>query len=179
MYQPAFEGPIKGWGVNFCKKNYWRVKVTMPWEDLLQELAVAFLRVKQKYPETESPQHFMSLFQRSWINKFNDFSIEDTHVRKIFVDRFIHDGIDDTEPDTIGELDHDGELSIKLKQAPREVMMVLNLILNAPAELVVVAMQGWNGKDARCRAGGSKRINLMLGLPTDFDVMNMVRNYFY
>jgi len=69
-------------------------------------------------------------------------------------------------------------LAIMLRQAPREVIMVMNLFLNAPTEIAEVALSGWRGKDKRCRAGGSKQICKLLGLPLDLDVMQMVDDYF-
>lgn len=179
-YVPELEGPIKGWAVNHCRRHYWRVKRHIQWDDLMQEAAVTFLKVKQAYPDLDGPSHFMALFQRSWANRVNDFAHEDTHER-MFVD--VHISSEDNEDaplhrEYVGDTDTYGELSIKLKQAPREVVMVLNLLLNAPVELVEIAMQGWNGRDKRCIAGGSKRICKMLGLPPSLDVMGMVETYF-
>lgn len=175
-YIPQFTGPIEGWAVNYSKFNLWRVAASMEWEDLMQEAYVVFLRCANKYPELDTPQHFMSLFQRAWINTFTDFAHDDSKLRMTAPSIF--DADDDNLPEPMGEVTNDGDLAIMIRQAPREVMMVLNLFLNAPTELVEVALAGWQGRDRRCKAGGSKKICQMLGLPQDLDVMKMVEDYF-
>ena len=182
-HTPCFEGPIEGWFVNYSRAHYWRVQRTMPWDDLAQEAYICFLRVAKRYPDIETPQHFMALFKTAWIRKFTDFANADTHDRcviSINQSSKSQDGSDDYESqiDPVGEVDGDGDLAIMLRQAPREVIMVMNLFLNAPTEIAEVALSGWRGKDKRCRAGGSKQICKLLGLPLDLDVMQMVDDYF-
>lgn len=177
-YTPIFPGPIQGWFVNYSRANYWKVKRTLPWEDLEQEAYVVFLRCKRKYPELDTPQHFMSLFQRAWINHFTDLANRDTQDRVVVSQ--IGESSDGSEIsfESVGEVDNDGMLAIMIKEAPREISMVLNLFLNAPTELAEVALASWRGKDKRCTAGGSKRICQLLGLPLDYDVMGKVEEYF-
>lgn len=182
-YIPKFEGPIEGWFINFSRANYWRVSRTVPWDDLAQEAYICFLRVSKKYPETETPQHFMALFKTSWTNKFIDLANQDTRNRCVVSMNQppkAGDSEDDYvgQYDPVGDLDTDGDLAIMLRQAPREVLMVMNLLLNAPTEIVEVALASWRGKDKRCRAGGSKQICKLLGLPLDLDVMQIVDDYF-
>jgi predicted RNA methylase len=68
---------------------------------------------------------------------------------------------------------------VMIRQAPREVTAVLNLFLSAPHEIMELALAAWTGPDKRKRAGGSERINRMLGLPLHVDAMQGVRDYFH
>ena len=175
-YIPEFKGPIQGWSINYCRQNYWRVQRSMPWEDLMQEVYIVFLRCRNKYGKLEEAKHFMALFKTAWTRQFTTFANLDTEGR--FIVEMAPAREDAEAPEAVGDTSHDGELSLMLKQAPREVTMVLNLLLNAPTEILDIALSGWNGKDSRCRAGGSKRICQMLGLPQHLDVMGMVSDYF-
>lgn len=177
-YTPEFKGPIEGWVVNHLRTNYWKVGRTMAREDVLQEAYLVFLRCKQKYPKMDTPQHFMSLFKTSWSRQFINFANADTESRVLTEMPIIRTEDGDVELDVAGERDNDGYLSVLLSQAPAEVLLVLNLFLQAPQELLEIALSSWVGKDRRCRAGGSKKINQMLGLPTDLDVMQITEDYF-
>ena len=174
---PEFEGPIKGWAINFSKKHYWRVERTIPWEDLGQEMYIVFLRLKRKYPDLETPQHFMALFKTAWTNQFHTFAHEDTHQR-FLVPELVETDESWGVPEPMGDLNHDGELGVKLRQAPREITMVLNLILNAPTEMLEIVLASWNGTDKRCKAGGSRTICRALGLDQNRDIMQEVHDYF-
>lgn len=174
-HQAAFAGPVEGWTVNFCKVNFWRVESSMTMDDVMQEAYIVFMRVAKAYPDLETPQHFMALYKRAWVNEFTNLAHQDTKLRAMTPEmtETSEGGVEPT-----GELYNDGHLAIMLRQAPREVLMVLNLFLNAPTEIVEVALSSWKGRDRRCKAGGSSRICQMLGLPTDLDVMKMVEDYF-
>jgi hypothetical protein len=160
-------------------RNYWRVAASMPREDLLQEAYVVFLRCKKKYPRLDTPQHFMALFKTSWNNKFNDLANADTLARSMVeLPRFRWNEDGDTmELELPGDMDNEGAFSIFLNEAPAEVKAVLSLFLSAPTELLELALGSWKGSDKRCVAGGSKRINKLLGLPEDLDVMKMTHDY--
>ena len=178
MFEPSYVGPIQGWTVNFCHANLWRVASTQEWDDLMQESFLVYLRVKNRYTEIETPQHFMALYKRAWIHHFTDLAYKDSHQRHVVSENSLTPEGEESSFEAIGELHHDGDLAIMLKQAPNEILMVLNLFLNAPTELIEVALASWSGKDRRCKAGGSKQICKMLGLPADLDVMEMLADYF-
>jgi hypothetical protein len=177
-YLPEFTGPIEGFVVNYISKNYWRVARTVPREDLMQEAYVVFLRCKRKYTQLEEARHFMALFKTAWVRHFTDLANADTQDRLVSSTEMVDADGDAHTREMVGELCTDGELATKLRQAPAEVLMVLNLFLNAPQEILELAIGGWSGQDRRCKAGGSKRINQLLGLPLDTDVMATVEAYF-
>ena len=177
-HTPLFAGPIEGWTVNYCKVNFWRVQSSMMWDDVMQEANVVFLRCQAKYPDIETPQHFMALYKTAWTHHFTDLAFGDSKLKVMVSTTLAESDTDGVEFEATGDLYNDGHLATLLRQAPSEVLMVLNLFLSAPTEIIEVALSGWQGRDRRCKTGGSKRICQMLGLSQDLDVMKMVEDYF-
>jgi hypothetical protein len=120
----------------------------------------------------------MALFKRAWVNHFTDLAYADSRHRNETVPLVIEFDDDSVAVEPMGETNNEGELAIKLRQAPNEVRMVLNLFLSAPTEMLETALAGWSGTDRRRKDGGSKRVCALLGLPIDYDVMAVVREYF-
>lgn len=174
---PEWKGPIEGFVVNFLHKNLWRIANTHTFDDAMQEAWCVFLRTAATYPTVETPQHFMALFKRSWINEFNDLSNSATAVRAEVTEVVTEVDEDDWTREVIGDLDNDGALAVMLRQAPREVLMVLNLFLNAPQELLDLAMAAWK-KSGRKMADGDTAVERMLGLPAGTKPVTQTREYF-
>lgn len=177
-YLPEFKGPIEGWVVNHATKNYWKVSRTLERADLMQEAYIVFMRCAGKYSDMDTPQHFMALYKTAWTRHFTDMANADTESR--FITEMPRSRYDDNEVEveTVGDRDNDGALAVMLRQAPAEVKMVLNLFLSAPQEILDMALGTWNGADKRCKAGGSKKICQMLGLPPELDVIKITEEYF-
>jgi hypothetical protein len=152
-------------------------------EDYMQEAYEVFLTLRRHYAgKVEEPKHFMALFKRAWSNRLADLSTEDTNQRELFrPDHGIQrsaEGEEERQYEALGETDNEGHLRILIRQAPREVGMVLNLFLSAPQELVEMALRSWSGnKDSRRKDGGSAHINRLLGLDPSRDVMQEVHDY--
>lgn len=180
---PEFKGAIEGYVVNHLRANFWRVESSMQWQDVMQSAAVVFLRVRQKYAMIPMGPHFMSLFKMAWANEFTDLANADTKLRQLVPFKASRHGeAEGAEMDPVsvlvGELECDGYLAVKIDQAPSEVKAVLHLFLNAPAELLDLALRGWHGRNKKMRYGGSERINKLLGLPADTDILKQVEDYF-
>ncbi len=174
MFEPIWKGEHEGYATNYMARQHWRIKSTVPWDDAMQEAAFVFMRCKRKYTEVTEPQHFMALFKTALANHVTDLANANTEHRE---------NMAMAEDESValvvtGDMDNDGMLATLIRQAPREVQMVLSLFLNAPQELLDVALAGWRGKDRRMRSGGSKRVNQMLGLPEDRNTMQEVEDYF-
>ena len=167
-YQPEWTGPIEGYVVNFLAKNLWRLSPTHDHEDAMSEAYITFLRCAARYPMMDTPQHFMALFKTCWANEFNDLSTKATNARKAVplsqLARVDENG-DEVEysKDTAGALDNDGALALMVQQAPTEVLMVLNLFLSAPTELLELAMKTWQ-EQGRYSPGGERFVEKMLGM---------------
>jgi DNA-directed RNA polymerase specialized sigma24 family protein len=177
-YSPTYDGPIAGYVVNHLHKNYWKVARTMPREDVLQEAYVVFLRCKRAYPDMDTPQHFMALFKTAYGRHFIDLARADTAERVVFELPSYDNEDGHHELEMAGDLNNDGELALLLEQAPSEVVSVLNLFLNAPQELLELALGSWQSTDKRCKTGGSRKLCALLGLPADKDIIKIVTDYF-
>ena len=183
-YIPQFEGAIKGYVINFMRTSYWRVEHTIDREELMQEAWVVFLVCQKKYYGTVSqPQHFMALFKTAWFNHFNDLSNANTKRRTCVYEHetapaFNKDGeVDERQHEVVGALETDGVLAVMIDEAPKEVTMVLQLLLNAPQELLDMALNSSHTR-GRYANGGSRQVSKLLGLPCDLDPLKMVRDYF-
>jgi DNA-directed RNA polymerase specialized sigma24 family protein len=179
-YLPEFKGPVEGYVVNFLHKNLWRVSRTHDFDDAMHEAYLVFLRTASKYPDLDTPQHFMALFKTSWMNEFHDLSTKATEARRLVTEALFGGEDSDGEEyrrDVIGDLDNDGSLAVMVRQAPKEVLLVLNLFLNAPQELLELAMTTWR-KNGKYRADGDKAVAKMLGLPPDSTPVSDTQKYF-
>lgn len=176
-FTPTFEGPIEGYVVNYLTKHLWRIQRTHTRADAMQEAWVVFLRVAEKYPALDEPQHFMALFKTAWANRFTDLSHTATANRQEHNVSNATDEMAEAFPDMVGSLDNDGMLRTMIRQAPQEVLMVLNLFLSAPQELLDLAFSTWRAQ-GRLNPGGRKHIAAMLGLPEGSDPIKDTEDYF-
>lgn len=174
-FTPEFKGPIEGFVVNFITKHAWKVARTVPREDLMQEAHVVFLRCRAKYVEVTEPKHFMALFKTAWLHHFTDLANADTAERCVYSSTPDDGGV---ELERVGELRNDGELAVRLRQAPHEVKLVLQLFLNAPQEILDLALHSWRATDKRMLNGGTGKINKLLGLPPGCNIHQMMEEYF-
>lgn len=175
-FEPEWKGPIEGYVVNFLTKNHWKIVRTCPREDALQEAYCVFLRVKRKYTgkvargqrRVTEPRHFMALFKTAWYNQFTELANLDTAQR---VECTMPVDDEGNEFELTGSTDNDGMLAVMIREAPREVTMVLSLLLNAPQELLDAALG--TGRQNAC-----VRVNRLLGLPLEQDTLGTVAEYF-
>lgn len=178
MYLPEFKGPVEGYVVNFLRGKMWRVSATHTREEMMQEAYIVFLRCAARYAaRVENGAHFMSLFKTAWNNEFNDISQRATVAREPISENVLTDEGDVEALDSVGDLDNDGSLAVMIKQAPKEVILVLTLFLVAPQEVVNLAMESWRSS-GKYRADGDKAISRMLGLPEGSTPMTDVKEYF-
>jgi hypothetical protein len=179
VYKPEFKGPVEGWVVNQLSKgtlSYWRVERTMSRDEVMQEAYECFLRCCKKFPkspEYDTPQAFMALFKRAWSNRFSDMASYDTEDRNcISVDSGSGPALD-----APGDLENSGFLMVMIKEAPKEVRLVLSVFLDAPKELLEAAFDAWRA-GGNNKAGGSRHLNKLLGLDPALDPVKLVEDYF-
>mgnify|MGYP001172787994 CR=1 FL=1 len=177
-FEPEYDGPIAGYVVNHLKTNYWKVERSMQREEVLQEAYIIFLYCKQRYAGTVTePKHFMALFKTAWFRHFTDLANKDTAQRVCISEWQMRKDDDELEQlEVMGETDNAGAMLTLLRQAPREVAMVLNLFLSAPAELLDLAMTTWREAGKR-EAGGSRQVDTLLGLPAGTDALGATERY--
>lgn len=168
---PEFKGPIEGFTVRFLTKNFWRVQASMEFEDAMQEARCVFYKVIRKYKKARQPQHVMALYKTAWSRRFTDLAHRDNNQRT---------EMQVAEPwslEQTGELDSDSMLLTMLQQAPAEVKTVLSLFLNAPSELLELAVDSWRGS-GHYSPEGNKMLCLYLGYEPGTDIIGIVREYF-
>jgi hypothetical protein len=74
-------------------------------------------------------------------------------------------------------MENEGALVVFMRQAPKEVLLVLQLFISAPSELLELALASWT-PDSLKRSSGNAYLNRALGLPTGYDTVGAVRDYF-
>lgn len=171
LYLPEWSGPIEGYVVNSMKANYWRIDRTHERAEYLQEAHICFLRCAARYPVLDTPQHFMALFKRAWANQLNDLSNKSTRAGR----ELLTSADDGSPPEIIGEEENMGYALTLLRQAPAEVLMVLNLFVNAPGELLELAAAAWKRSGRRDQ---NAFISQLLGVDPKENVLEQTRQYF-
>lgn len=175
MYVPEWKGPIEGYVVNTLSKQAWRVSATHDRDDLRQEAYLVFLRCTNRYPIIDTPQHFMALFKTAWSRHMHDLAKkEKTNHLMVSESQFDRDDEAEWTRDHVGELNNEGQLAVLIRQAPREVLMVLNLMLNAPQELLDLAASTWErrGVDA------DDHVARLLGLDPESKPLSKLKEHF-
>jgi hypothetical protein len=181
-YKPEFKGPIEGFVVNYLSRQLWRIARTHTHDDAMQEAYIVFMRCAERYPDLDTPQHFMALFKTSWRNEFTDLAYAATEAKKA-VSLTELSRIDDSgdeiqvRTDSVGETDNGGALALMIAEAPQEVLMVLHLFLSAPTELLELAQRTWRDR-GKNSAGGERWVEKMLGLKEGSDPIRKTEDYF-
>jgi hypothetical protein len=174
-YVPEWSGSVEGYTVNQVTKALWRVAITHDRDDLMQEARIVFLKCERAYPAVDTPQHFMALYKTALANRINDLARKHTTIKDVSVG-----AADDHERGLrgqVGALDNDGYITAMVRQAPREIAMVLALFLNAPAELLELAENAW-GAQKRQRESANAMIRRLLGPEVGERPIEQVESYF-
>lgn len=116
---PAWDSSVRGWAVNFIRKDGWRCDQVSDAEDLLQDAYLTFVRVAAAYPRVIEARHFMALFKTAMRNEMWDRARVKHKKRDI-----IHDGMYDQEF-FIGEDSNGGYLNALINTLPPELKLVL------------------------------------------------------
>ena len=178
MYKPEFSGPIEGYARNYIHANLWKVARTHNRDEMIQEAWIVFARCVELYPVIDTPQHFMALYKTALYRHVIDLAADATRVRsEVSESCFEREDEQAWSRQPIGDLDNEGQLRVLVRQAPREVKMVLSLFLNAPQELLDLATAAWEARGRR-RAEGNKMIGRLLGLPPGVDHIGQVEAHF-
>lgn len=166
-----FDGVIKGYTVNQMSLHWWRLCATMTKEDFMQEAYALFLHVRLKYPHV-SDAHFMSLYKTSLRNMITELSESDTKHRTVGT----LSGLPNIY-ETAGDLDNNGYLRTLIRQAPPEIKAILAIFLNAPTEVLELAMSTWR-QQGHYEAAGNKQVASWLGLDADATPLDDLYTYF-
>ena len=181
MYTPEWKGPIEGYVVNRLPDVLWRVERTHDRDDVLQEAKMTFWRCCLAYSTIDTPQHFMALFKTAWTRRVHELANKNT---KVNLATAVGAHFDEDSPraqahEIAGDLNNTGILNIMMRQAPREVMMVLNLFLNAPSELLGMAEQAFaDSNKGVAKNDQNAMVRRLLGPSVGERPVDAVRAYF-
>jgi DNA-directed RNA polymerase specialized sigma24 family protein len=129
---PQWDEKVRGWAIKFITQNQWRCDKIHEFDDLVQDAYLLFLKIAERYPKVNQPQHFMALFKRALANQIHD------HARYMRRKRIIHQ---DTHKDAIelysdvGEENNQGYLNALIAEAPSELRLALTIIETEPEKL--------------------------------------------
>lgn len=168
-YIIKWDGPIAGYATNYVLKHHWRVSRIMEIEDAKQESYVVFLKVKRAYgSKVDNGAWFMSLYKRALTNRFNDLSDKNTNLS---VECF---NVQMSDAKTLDS----GILKIVMEEAPEEIKGVLSLFLDAPKELLDLAVEAWESEGKK-KIHGNQFLCAMLGYDhLKIDLTKNVKTYF-
>jgi DNA-directed RNA polymerase specialized sigma24 family protein len=69
-----WDGPIKGYAINFIEHVAWMFANRCEPDDLLQEAWVVYWKVSEAYPHISKRKHFMALFKSALRNHFINYN---------------------------------------------------------------------------------------------------------
>jgi len=123
-------GPWEQWAKNYCSKNWWRVASFLGDEkDFMAECAVLWVECRARYgSKVDNPAWFMHLYQLMVMSRFNDLSVKDTRLRAW--------SVNEGEPLPEQPVEFEETWLLKIKNASREARAVLDVLQNAPFELL-------------------------------------------
>lgn len=166
MARLGWKGPVEGYTVNVVHSNVWRFTgMYMDKEDLVSEGKVLFYRLKRKNPKAQSPE-LMALYKVSFANLLHTLSCKAYVQRNLFSDEELT-----LNTGQLVEL-NEGTLLCMLSSAPEEVREVIEVVLEAPSEVLKLVFSNRVGVSA----GWNMVLRDILGRQADF--VGMVTRYF-
>lgn len=131
MLDVEWTGVFEGWSRNYVRRNFWRVSQHFgSQDDAVHQCLVIFYRCKRRYEfTTDNPRWFMSLFKTAVTNHFTIQSIKESGLRDMPVDA------------DLPTAQNDGPFLAALAGCSNEAQQVVNLLMNAPSELLKVVWQ--------------------------------------
>jgi len=172
-----YKGPIQGFAKNYIRKNMWRLRGHVLYEDILSDSYEIYMECFDRYGGiVDTPQWFMALFKRSFINYFHAVSTYATFLDSMgSIDVLMEE--DNDLRLTLGVDNNIGELILKITQAPEDVRKVIEFLLDdSPSHKAFESVWKEQGKK---KVDGNEYICRALGYnPRKVDLISMVYNYF-
>jgi hypothetical protein len=184
---PTWDGSITGWTQKHISMNGWRTSRTHDQNDLIQEAFFIFDKCIKRYvthyedfnnKPAGSPAHFMSLYMNAWNNRFTDLVRYEKKIQRstTFSDTiYENDESEDDEHHVINLIPacaEDSSLTLKIREASSEIKTVLSLFMDAPSELVDLAMSSWK-KNGKLKPAENSHLCELLGF--DKSTTNIVK----
>jgi len=168
MYQPIWDGIIERFAKKVIAKNLWRVlKYGYEYDDLYCESYLVFLKCKEKFTGSNIKM-FMAYFKKSLLNRLCSISLKVKEYNEYIIDKNVHEmEIESEDNQDFWEI---------LKNVPKEIQMVVDLILECPSE--ILDMVGAKKKKRRW-SHNNKLLCSMLGIDHKrHDLIYEIKNYF-
>ena len=157
-WSPKWEGHIRGWAVNFIRKNQWRCDRLHDFDDLLQDAYLVFLKIEERYPRVVHPPHFMALYKRALQNQFHDLARLRKKLRTTFAD---------ADAETALEYYPDTYLDAIIAEAPEAAKLAIKLLTSNPGLL--------REEPASLRENLNMKLRRILGVGEEFDFAGSLR----
>ena len=169
---------MKGWIVNYSRRNYWRVSSPcFDLEDLIQEGYICYCRCLDKYGHLLEQRHFMALLKITFMNHINQLSEGKTSfyspTRAKFADTPISDyasgetALEDLAP----MVPEESSFLTLVNQLPAELKDLVKTLLN---DAQVPMEEGETINEWLCRIAGlpAKRCNVEDMLKRHFGLLD-------
>jgi hypothetical protein len=167
--------------VNTITANLWRLDGYYSFDDLYQEAYVLFLELSHVYADSvDNAKWFMSLFSTSYVRRIHTLSTKAYRTRGMVRDSdFAANESDESFLESIvGDLQNDGELEAHLERMPSEVSQVVQLLLNAPREILDLAESAWRSSGRKKVYGNQFLCSLLGKNPKHVDLVGAVKRFF-
>ena len=159
-----WEGTFERWSHGWVHKNYWRIRHICPsHEDAMQIVALLFVECIHRYGDRiDNPRWLMSLFSRMVINHWNRLAVIDKRQRELVSDVMLDDVPEQVTHQMTSLIDI-------LSSLPDELHHVLNILMEAPAEIIDLLIEGRNEES------DNRAIKRWCGIKTDTNVLEDIR----
>lgn len=162
----SMDAGVRGWVVTTAAAHFWRVAHWMEFEDLIQDGAMVWCRVVEKYEcdtgRVRSRPHLMQLFKRSYQNHIHYLSKQKfvSRVEVLVEDEVVRRGgvirMSDQMWDHLG-VSHDvGEYDRLVAEAPGVIRPLLRVLFNGQRAL------GWSSEHRVYGDGTRETLNAKL-----------------
>jgi DNA-directed RNA polymerase specialized sigma24 family protein len=167
---------MRGWIKKTAYRHHWRVASYIDFEDLVQEGYLQFCRVRDRYGGDLDRRHFMSLLQRTYLNRITDMARERTRLHEVPVSALAVEKPHDTFEHLCGEASDATLLAALFVRAPEELRMLIATALSETGQRVLDATPFlWRDGE---RETSNERLCRILGLdPKKHNLATMLRDY--
>lgn len=141
----VWDGPIKGYAVNFLNTQFWRIAYEYEnVDEALQDAYLIFHRIRQRYRGVvKSEPHFMALFQTALSNHVINLSRKLMHRRNLLYESSLLDTEGGSSLPEMEVLDEKSFRDIIEGTKDEEVRAVLSFFVDAPEHLLCRMSTAW------------------------------------
>lgn len=117
-----FDGAFYKTAIKWAVNNLWRVASWYELDDLIQDAAFVFFKLKARYPRVVDRPHLMALFTISLRNHINGLSEANREYRAAVT------CLDPADLQNLAAVEHDGFLDVDTTSLPKEALRLLQAV---------------------------------------------------